>query len=67
MESGGRSVVRVLVAAVVRRGHPASIDGTISLDALGAHPHLIISSTAENTDFLDKELDFERNDTLPSL
>jgi DNA-binding transcriptional LysR family regulator len=43
-------------AAVVRRGHPASIDGTISLQALGDFPHLILSSTGEETDFVDAEL-----------
>jgi DNA-binding transcriptional LysR family regulator len=43
-------------AAVVRRGHPAAIDGTISASALGAHPHLILSSTGEETDFVDAAL-----------
>jgi DNA-binding transcriptional LysR family regulator len=43
-------------AAVVRRGHPAAIEGTISLNALGAYPHLILSSTGEETDFVDAEL-----------
>jgi DNA-binding transcriptional LysR family regulator len=43
-------------AAVVRRGHPAAIDGTISLGALGDFPHLILSSTGEATDFVDTEL-----------
>jgi DNA-binding transcriptional LysR family regulator len=43
-------------AAVVRRGHPASVDGTISLSALGTYPHLILSSTGEETDFVDAAL-----------
>ncbi len=43
-------------AAVVRRGHPAAMNGTISLDALGVYPHLILSSTGEETDFVDAEL-----------
>jgi DNA-binding transcriptional LysR family regulator len=43
-------------AAVVRRGHPAAVDGTISLRALGDFPHLILSSTGEETDFVDTEL-----------
>jgi DNA-binding transcriptional LysR family regulator len=43
-------------AAVVRRGHPAAIDGTISLNDLGTYPHLILSSTGEETDFVDAEL-----------
>jgi DNA-binding transcriptional LysR family regulator len=42
--------------AVVRRGHPAAIDGTISVSALGAYPHLILSSTGEETDFVDAAL-----------
>ncbi len=43
-------------AALVRRGHPAAGDGTLSLAALAAHPHLVLSSTGEGTDFLDAEL-----------
>src|SRR3954468_10527446 len=42
--------------AVVRRRHPAAIDGTISLRALGGYPHLILSSTGEETDFVDAHL-----------
>ncbi|HEY4041003.1 MAG TPA: LysR substrate-binding domain-containing protein [Rhodopila sp.] len=42
--------------AVVRRGHPAAIDGTIRLHALGDCPHLILSSTGEETDFVDAQL-----------
>jgi DNA-binding transcriptional LysR family regulator len=42
--------------AVVRRGHPAAADGSISLHALGEHPHLILSSTGEETDFVDAQL-----------
>jgi len=43
-------------AALVRRGHPAAVDGTLSLAALAAHPHLVLSSTGEGTDFVDAEL-----------
>lgn len=42
--------------AVVRRGHPAAVDRTISLRALGDYPHLILSSTGEETDFVDAHL-----------
>jgi DNA-binding transcriptional LysR family regulator len=42
--------------ALVRRGHPAAEDGTLSLEALAAHPHLELSSTGEETDFVDGEL-----------
>ena len=42
--------------AVVRRMHPAAIDGTIALRALGDYPHLILSSTGEETDFVDAQL-----------
>lgn len=43
-------------AALVRRGHPAAVDGTIGLDALAAYPHLALSSTGEATAFVDAEL-----------
>ncbi len=43
-------------AAVARRGHPAAVDGTISESALGAYPHLVFSSTGEETDFVDAAL-----------
>lgn len=43
-------------AALVRRGHPAAVDGAISLEALGRFPHLILSSTREAADFMDAEL-----------
>jgi DNA-binding transcriptional LysR family regulator len=43
-------------AALVRRGHPASVDGTISLEALGHYPHLVLSSTREESAFVDAEL-----------
>ena len=42
--------------AVVRHGHPAAIDGTISLRALGDYSHLILSSTGEETGFVDAHL-----------
>jgi DNA-binding transcriptional LysR family regulator len=43
-------------AALVRRGHPASGHGELTMDALGAYPHLVISSTGEETGFVDAEL-----------
>jgi DNA-binding transcriptional LysR family regulator len=43
-------------AALVRRGHPASGDGQLTMDALGAYPHLVVSSTGEETSFVDAEL-----------
>ncbi len=42
--------------AVVRRGHPAAVEGAIAFEALGGFPHLILSSTREETDFVDAEL-----------
>jgi DNA-binding transcriptional LysR family regulator len=42
--------------AVVGRRHPAANDGSISLRALGDYPHLILSSTGEETDFVDAHL-----------
>lgn len=42
--------------AVVRRGHPAAIEGKITLQALGEFPHLALSSTGEETDFVDTAL-----------
>ncbi len=42
--------------AVVRRGHPAVGDRTISLRALSDYPHLVLSSTGEETDFVDGHL-----------
>jgi DNA-binding transcriptional LysR family regulator len=43
-------------AALVRDGHPAAVDGTVGLDALGAYPQLALSSTGEETAFVDAEL-----------
>jgi DNA-binding transcriptional LysR family regulator len=43
-------------AALVRRGHPAAHNGALDLNALGAFPHLALSSTGEGTDFVDAEL-----------
>ncbi len=44
-------------AALVRRSHPAAVvDGTVGFDALGAYPHLALSSTGEETAFVDAEL-----------
>jgi DNA-binding transcriptional LysR family regulator len=42
--------------ALVRRGHPAAANGTISLQALADHPHLMLSSTGEETGFVDAHL-----------
>jgi DNA-binding transcriptional LysR family regulator len=42
--------------ALVRRGHPASGREALTMDALAAHPHLIVSSTGEETSFVDEEL-----------
>lgn len=42
--------------AAVRRGHQAAIDGTVSLHALADYPHLTLSSTGEETDFVDTQL-----------
>ncbi len=42
--------------ALVRRGHPAAKDGALTIEALGAHPHLVLSSTGEDTSFVDAEL-----------
>jgi DNA-binding transcriptional LysR family regulator len=42
--------------AVVRRGHPVAADRTISLRALSDFPHCILSSTGEETDFVDAHL-----------
>jgi DNA-binding transcriptional LysR family regulator len=43
-------------AAVVRRGHPAAADGALDIAALGAYPHLVLSSTREEASFVDVEL-----------
>ncbi len=43
-------------AALVRRGHPAGENGLLSLDALAAYPHLALSSTGEETSFIDTQL-----------
>lgn len=43
-------------SAVVRQGHPAAVGGTISVDDLGKYPHLILSSTGEETGFVDTQL-----------
>ena len=44
--------------AVLRTGHPAAIEGApISLQTLAALPHLTLSSTGENTDFVDAALE----------
>jgi DNA-binding transcriptional LysR family regulator len=43
-------------AALVRRGHPAAADGALSMEALGAYPHLTLSSTGDEVSFVDAEL-----------
>lgn len=43
-------------AALMRRGHPAAGAGDLDLQALAAHPHLVLSSTGEETWFVDAEL-----------
>ncbi|MGC1781572.1 MAG: LysR family transcriptional regulator [Acidobacteriaceae bacterium] len=43
-------------AALVRHGHAAAVGGTLDLDALAAYPHLALSSTGEETAFVDAEL-----------
>jgi DNA-binding transcriptional LysR family regulator len=44
--------------AVLRRGHPAIGDaGYISLQTLAELPHLTVSSTGENTEFVDEALE----------
>ena len=43
-------------AALMRRGHPATGAGDLDLRALVAHPHLVLSSTGEETGFVDAEL-----------
>jgi len=43
-------------AALVRRGHPAAANGGLTVEALAAHPHLSLSSTGEETGFVDDEL-----------
>jgi DNA-binding transcriptional LysR family regulator len=40
-------------AALVREGHPAAMDGMIGLRELASYPHLQLSSTTEDTGFLD--------------
>jgi len=43
-------------AALVRRGHPAAMDGKLTVEALGSYLHLSLSSTGEETAFVDDEL-----------
>jgi DNA-binding transcriptional LysR family regulator len=44
-------------AVLVRRGHPAAGAGEVfALEALAAYPHLALSSTGEDTSFVDEEL-----------
>ncbi|MCW6511824.1 LysR family transcriptional regulator [Lichenifustis flavocetrariae] len=42
--------------ALVRVGHPAALGEMIGIHALGEFPHLILSSTGEDSDFVDDEL-----------
>ena len=43
-------------AALMRRGHPAAGAGDLDVQTLAAHPHLVLSSTGEETRFVDAEL-----------
>lgn len=43
-------------AALVRCGHPAARNGVLSLEELGSYDHLVLSSTREETGFVDKVL-----------
>jgi DNA-binding transcriptional LysR family regulator len=43
-------------SALVREAHPAVADGDISIQALGELRHLVLSSTGENTQFVDVAL-----------
>ena len=43
-------------AALVRCGHPAARDGALSLEDLAAFSHLALSSTGEETGFVDEAL-----------
>ena len=43
-------------AVLVRRGHPAGSGETVSFADLGKFPHLVLSSTGEDTDFVDEQL-----------
>ncbi len=42
--------------ALVRRGHPAAVEGSVTLEALSTYAHLALSSTGEATPFVDLEL-----------
>ena len=41
---------------LMRRGHPAASQGRLTLQALAQYPHLLLSSTGEDTGFIDEEL-----------
>lgn len=43
--------------ALARHGHPAGADGAIDFAGLAAHPHLVLSSTGEDPDFVDAALE----------
>jgi DNA-binding transcriptional LysR family regulator len=42
--------------ALVRKGHPAEVEGGLTLNDLGIFPHLTLSSTGEEPSFVDAEL-----------
>lgn len=42
--------------ALMRRGHPAPGAGDLDMRTLAAYPHLVLSSTGEETRFVDAEL-----------
>jgi DNA-binding transcriptional LysR family regulator len=43
-------------AALVRRDHPAASGGVLTVESLGAFPHMALSSTGEGTAFVDAAL-----------
>jgi DNA-binding transcriptional LysR family regulator len=42
--------------AVLGRGAPSSVDGTLSIERFAALPHLEITSSGDDTDFIDRSL-----------
>lgn len=57
--SSGRLAVELLLedqfVAVVRRGHPAA-EADLTAETLAETPHLLISSSGDNVDFVEQEL-----------
>jgi DNA-binding transcriptional LysR family regulator len=52
---GTKTLVKDTFAVVMRRGHPAS-EAAMDYQILSALPHLVISSTGEDVDFVDELL-----------